>query len=286
MSRPPFLELPTGVVAVELPSAGMSGLLAEPPGPTRGSALLVPGFTGSREDFIAILAPLAELGWRTLAVSLPGQGGVPGFGARRSHTAVTLGAAVARAAEWLGTPVNLVGHSLGGLVTRRFVLAEPGQVASWTLMCSGPSALPESRWPELQAVVGALDHGVPLEEIWQAQLAADRAAGKPDPAADILSFLHDRFIRNDRFALADCAEILLTEPDLSAQVAALRARRQGCPSVTVLTGLADDTWPVAVQEALAATWRVPYVLLATGHSPAAEDPPATVAALADIFREQ
>ncbi len=34
----------------------------------RGTALLLPGYTGSKEDFIAMLAPLAEAGYRVVAV--------------------------------------------------------------------------------------------------------------------------------------------------------------------------------------------------------------------------
>jgi hypothetical protein len=39
----------------------------------RGSAVLVPGFTGSKEDFIAVLAPLAARGVHALALDLAGQ---------------------------------------------------------------------------------------------------------------------------------------------------------------------------------------------------------------------
>lgn len=287
MSRPPFLELPPGVRPVDLPTARVAGLLAEPLSPARGDVLLVPGFTGSKEDFIAVLRPLADLGWRVLALSLPGQGGVPGLGPRGSHTIAALGAAVGRAAQWLGDQaVHLVGHSMGGLVTRQLVLTEPAKIASWTLMCSGPGALPEQRWPELVALISAVDQGVPLEAIWQAQLAADRAAGSLEPPGPIRDFLHGRFVGNDPSSLADFAQILMTEPDRSAEIAELRAARSGRPPIAVLTGAADDAWPVAVQEQLAARWNVPFIVLATGHSPAAEAPWATASALSDIFSGQ
>ena len=51
-----------------------------PAGRRRGTALLVPGYTGSKEDFIALLAPLAAAGFRAVAVDQRGQyetGGPP-----------------------------------------------------------------------------------------------------------------------------------------------------------------------------------------------------------------
>ena len=40
--------------------------------------MLVPGFTGSKEDFVAVLAPLAAAGWRVVTYDQRGQHETPG----------------------------------------------------------------------------------------------------------------------------------------------------------------------------------------------------------------
>ena len=59
MSTPRSLALPDGIVAsvISTPRGGFATLRCSPgSAPVRGSALLVPGFTGSKEDFGSILA--------------------------------------------------------------------------------------------------------------------------------------------------------------------------------------------------------------------------------------
>src|ERR1700685_3583861 len=77
MSTPTSLELPEGTrrTTVETARGSFAALDAMPAaGPCElGSALLIPGYTGSKEDFIAILGQLAAAGRRVVAVDLRGQ---------------------------------------------------------------------------------------------------------------------------------------------------------------------------------------------------------------------
>lgn len=284
MSKPPFVALPSAVTVVDLPHGCATGLLAEPAGDHTGNVVLVPGFTGSKEDFIAVLEPLAELGWRTLAVDLPGQNGAPALGGPGSHSTAALAKTVAMAADWLGPePVHLVGHSMGGLITRATVLAAPTRIASWVPLCSGPSTIPAHRWPELTALRAALAGAVPLAAIWEQNRKAERDAGQAEPPREVLAFLHTRFLANDPHALADCALLLMTEPDRTEE---LRDLLQGAdaPEISVVTGVADDVWSVEVQQQLAADLGVRWVEVAgCGHSPAAENPIGTATALHGVF---
>ena len=52
-----------------------------------GTVLLVPGYTGSKEDFIALLGPLAAAGRRVVAVDL--RGPVPDAPAPTTRTPTT-----------------------------------------------------------------------------------------------------------------------------------------------------------------------------------------------------
>lgn len=251
----------------------------------RGDVLLVPGFTGSKEDYLAVLMPLAQHGWRVAAMDLPGQGGFAGLGPRGSHTLRTLADSVAAVAEWFapGRPVHLVGHSMGGLITRELVISEATRLASWVPMCSGPASVPAGGHAKLQQLEAALA-SFPIEVIWVHKEAMDRANGWDPPSQEVADFCAQRFLSNDPIALSDCAEILMTAPDRTDEAAAAIAAC-GLPAA-VLTGALDDEWPREQQAQMAARLGAPWhVLPGVGHNPATEDPEATAALLSDIFSD-
>ena len=145
-------------VAVLSPAGELSGLLTGPsaaslvdgtpaisaasaPGAVgENRALLVPGYTGSKEDYAPVLPFLGDAGWDVLAYSQRGQGGSAapaGLGAYGMSDFV--GDLIAVAEAWAGTSgrVHLVGHSFGGIVARAAVVTRPDLFASVTLFCSG-----------------------------------------------------------------------------------------------------------------------------------------------------
>ena len=155
----PFaLDSRVTAVAVPSPAGELSGLLTGPSAPSlvdgtpaisaasapgaagENRALLVPGYTGSKEDYAPVLHFLGEAGWDVLAYSQRGQGGSAapaGLGAYGMSDFV--GDLIAVAEAWAGTTgrVHLVGHSFGGIVARAAVVARPDLFASVTLFCSG-----------------------------------------------------------------------------------------------------------------------------------------------------
>ena len=155
----PFaLDSRVTAVAVPSPAGELSGLLTGPSAPSlvdgtpaispasapgaagENRALLVPGYTGSKEDYAPVLPFLGEAGWDVLAYSQRGQGGSAapaGLGAYGMSDFV--GDLIAVAEAWAGTTgrVHLVGHSFGGIVARAAVVARPDLFASVTLFGSG-----------------------------------------------------------------------------------------------------------------------------------------------------
>lgn len=250
----------------------MATLVASPPDPT-GSILLAPGFTGSKEDFLPLLEPIATAGYTGVAVDLPGQfesTGWSGFGE------VSLAAVLVELADQLTPPVHLVGHSMGGLVARRAVLRSPGSFASLMLMCSGRAAIPSHKHGELRALIQALEV-MPLEAIWRAKSAADGPVGDPD----IDAFLARRFTSNEPAAMAAMAQLLLDAPDRTSELAASTTVND--VDVLVLHGADDDAWTGTEQRAMAEELGAAYAVVEdAGHSPAVENPERTARHLIDF----
>ncbi|MFJ8432268.1 alpha/beta fold hydrolase [Kitasatospora sp. NPDC094019] len=294
MSTPPFLTLPPSARALRVVTARgrFAALRAEPTGKVRGSALLVPGFTGSKEDFIALLEPLASAGYRVTAVDQRGQYETGGpHDDPAAYAVAALGADVralteALAAEDGSGPPHLLGHSLGGQVVREAVLAAAGAAAnggpalpwaSLTLMSTGPGPIDPAEAERTRLLVGVLPT-MGLEEIWQVmqQMEADGARARRRPSPEVAAFLHRRWLANVPQALITTGGHLVAAPDRVAELAAVTA---GLPAL-VLSGVQDYAWPVPEQTAMAERLGARRVIVAdAGHSPNAEQPAATAEAL-------
>jgi pimeloyl-ACP methyl ester carboxylesterase len=292
MSNPPFLDPPPGTHRASIATARGSfaalDLAAE--GAERGLALLVPGFTGSKEDFIAVLQPLAAAGWRVVAYDQRGQYESAQHGTGHADPAEAyaigaLGQDVLAVVDALGGRPHLVGHSFGGLVARAAVLSAPARFASLTLMSSGPGAMPGAQQRQtLRQLEQALPvHGI--EAVWRAKCELDRATGWwPPENPETAEFLERRFLANSPTALAAKAEQLRTAPDEVDALARVLAAPEG-PPAQVVFGEHDDGWPVGDQERMAERLGVPAVCIPGAvHSPAAERPAETAAVLDAFWR--
>lgn len=281
MSTPPFLTLPPGVSPARLPTGqgDLAALVAGPAGPAdpRPPVLLVPGFTGSKEDFIAILAPIAGAGHPVTAIDQRGQFESAGTGEASAYDVKALAEDVLAVARHLGAPVHLLGHSFGGLVARAAALADHTALRSLTLMSSGPAAIPHPAASNLELIARALPV-MDLESIWavKRQMEVPTETVPLDPETE--EWLHRRFVANDPVALLRLAEQLLTETDRVDELA-----RVALP-VHVVYGDADDAWTPGDQAAMAARLGAAVtVLQGCAHSPAAELPEPTAAALLDFW---
>ena len=251
----------------------IAALVCEPDGPPRSTILLVPGFTGSKEDFRLLLEPLADAGHRAVAVDQRGQFQSPGTEDLADYTTRALGRDVLAVAEQLGEPVHLVGHSFGGLVSRAAVLQRPGAFRSLVLMGSGPAGLTGPRVDVLPLMRPLLEQGMPaLVEAVDQLNAADQRWLALD--ASVQGFLRDRMLASSARALLGMADALTGEPD---RVEELRAT--GLP-VLVLHGEGDDAWTPALQAEMAVRLGATHAVVpGAAHSPAVENPDDTLTAL-------
>lgn len=277
MSAPTSLDLPVGVQVVTLrtPRGDFAAHVAAPQDTLRGDVLLIPGFTGSKEDFTPILPLLASAGWQVTAYDQRGQYqtvGSPvddysldGFAADAI--------AVREVAAGPGTRSHLLGHSFGGLVAQAALLAAPQSWSSLTLMCTGPAgfdAPPQTK--PLAAFIDALD-SIGAEKVFEIQ------QGKKAPVApEILTFLRDRFTANSPQSLKAIAAHLTDADDRIDEITALDLPK------FVVRGRDDDEWSPQVQARMAERLGLEAIVIGdSAHSPAVENPTATAQILAGLF---
>ncbi|WP_298802533.1 alpha/beta fold hydrolase [uncultured Pseudokineococcus sp.] len=292
------LPLPDGVepLVLEVAVGRLTALRARPrdedgrPAPARGTAVLVPGFTGSKEDFLALLPLLAARGWDAWAYSQRGQADSArspddaGAGRGTGYLLADLAADAvevvrlvggARPPRGAGRPlpgVHLLGHSFGGVVARAAALAAPELLADLVLLCSGPHGwlgrkadLP----PRLAAAGG--------RSLW----ALDNpglAERDPRDLEPLDAFLRERSERTSTAALLGAVAVLADTADPTEELAGT-----GLP-VLVAHGEDDDAWPQAWQRAMTARLGARHEVVAgAGHLPNAENPGATAALLDDFW---
>ncbi|MBO3750874.1 alpha/beta fold hydrolase [Streptosporangiaceae bacterium NEAU-GS5] len=277
MSTPRFLTLPPGVRARRLETAvgAFAALEAVPVSGVaeRWPALLVPGFTGSKEDFIAILQTLAQAGRRVVAIDLRGQFETPGPDDPEAYSCASLGADVDAIASLVGAgePVHLLGHSFGGLVTREAVLDGTAKLASYALMSSGPAGIVGPRERAGRMMLSELPE-LGLEHLWANRMEPEALqAGVP---LDIVAFLRKRLFANSPTGLMTMAREVLDARDRLDEL---------CTSglaTLVLFGEHDDGWPPGMQAEMADRLEAECVVVPGAvHSPAVEAPETTASAL-------
>jgi pimeloyl-ACP methyl ester carboxylesterase len=282
VSTPRFLELPDGVRRRRLETRrGSFAALEALPGSRvceRLPALLVPGFTGSKEDFLAVLQPLAAADRRVVAIDMRGQYESPGPDDPSAYSLTTLGADVRAAAEALGRGkrVHLVGHSFGGLAARAAVLTGMPRLASLTLMGSGPAGITGSRAMDLTVLLAAMAQ-IGVQRLWDESLGPQHQADGTPPK--IAAFLRTRMLRNSPTGLRVMAEELLSCPDRVDELA-----HAAHAPLLVVYGEEDDAWDPAVQEEMAKRLNARRVCIpAAAHAPAVEAPDTTASTLTSFW---
>lgn len=269
---PPGVE----VLTVPSPAGDLTALWAPAQGEERGRVLAVPGFTGSKEDFTHFLPLLTREGFSVLAYSQRGQADSAAPRGRRNYRLADFAGdtlSVARAWGEAGTPLHLLGHSFGGVVSRAAVIEDPALFRTLTLFSSGPRAIPDIVSP---ALLAALPHGHIGHQLLRRTIHPDMPT---TPQADPrLEMLRQRVEATSDDNLVGIARILTTYADTTADLAAT-----GVP-VHLVHGAEDPVWPrewygPETEELHALHTVIPHAQ----HSAQLENPPALAAALVDFW---
>jgi pimeloyl-ACP methyl ester carboxylesterase len=249
--------------------------------PAARPVLLLPGYTGSKEDFAPLLRPLSDAGLFVTAVDLPGQYESAGPDDPRAYSPDALAASVLEVAAELGPDVHLLGHSFGGLVARAAVIARPSQFASLVLLCSGPAALAGLRRRRIEQLEPVLAEGGVGAVFAVMQNALLTEPGYVEPPPELADFFERRFLAGPAVGLQGMGDALRTEPDRVAELAATGVR------TLVACGEQDDAWPPDLQADMARRLGCPFRTIAhAAHSPAVENAPATVDLLRSFWLAQ
>lgn len=278
-----LLELPNGVekVEIDLSTHRLSALATNTNAVNQELVLCVPGFTGSKEDYVAILPPLSAAGYKVISFDQRGQFESKYPSQAGGFTLENLAKDVLAIAKKFETPVHLIGHSMGGLVAATAVLAESSLFGSVTLLCSGPAAIPQDRQKNISAIRKGFPQ-TPLDAAWRIIEAEEKKSNPDKFTPEVWEFRKNRWMQNSPQALHEHAVILQDTPDLSQDLAKVLAK-ENIPAL-VLTGEHDDIWPLPLQQEMAKTLNADYVMVAlAGHSPARERPSETAAALIEFF---
>ena len=281
--HPVFGALPVpehvDTVAVDLPVGRLSAYRVVPPGGlaaarSRGTVLVVPGYTGSKEDFRIALPLLRDAGWAVVVISRRGQADSVAPPALADHALAEEAADVVRVAALLddGRPVHLLGHSLGGVIARAAAIASPSSFRSVTLLCSGPHGWTDRKY---------LERGLTAEKGSAALFDAVNPAthGLADDELDPdLAFVRMRMRATSDHSIVGGGLILEDLDDTTAELAAT-----GLP-VLVAHGEHDAAWPIAWQRDTADRLDSRYEVVAQAfHSPQIERPADTVRLLGDFW---
>jgi pimeloyl-ACP methyl ester carboxylesterase len=272
-TRPMAEQLtPNRAARVELPTphGPVAALAAQPNGADLGATvLLLPGYTGSKEDFAPLVDPLLDAGLGVVAVDLPGQYESGGPDDERAYLPAALGPVVAGLVSRLSPRrVVLLGHSFGGLVARSAVL-HGAAVSGLVLLCSGPGELP----PGLRRSM--LELGEPImrqQGITAVQRLREQAQiGTVPLPPELAEFHRVRFLESLPSALLGMGYALRSEPDRVGDLASALARTS--TPCLIACGETDDAWPIAAQRRMADRLRAPFVTIpAAGHNPNVENP--------------
>ncbi|WP_078630272.1 alpha/beta fold hydrolase [Streptomyces roseochromogenus] len=244
--------------------------------PAGTTALLVPGFMGSKEDFLPLLSHLSEGGVRVLAVDNRGQYETGSASPKPAYSRDDLASDLVAIAKQVNAgPVHLVGHSYGGLLARAAVLATQGDPTLWasvTFMNFGPASVSTWQQERLQTLLSVVD-SMPLADMWP--FVRNEEAYTPP---DVESFMEQRWLSNSPQQLAAAAKQMLNETDETSRLARLSIPK------SVISGTPDETWAPEGVEQMARELGARFIRIeGGGHSPNVHRPTETASALLDFW---
>lgn len=275
--------MPVQFSRVEISRGSLTSFEATPdavsgPGAIRGTVLMVPGYTGSKEDFLPLAPYVTAAGYRLVAYSQLGQydsDGPDGPGLETEYTVEKFAADLLEVLEQVapGEKVHLLGHSFGGVVTRHAVITAPDRFLDYVILDSLPGGentdTGEVNVPQMVEVLRTEGN----EGMWKTMFGQLEAMF-PAPVRELL---HKRILQTRTANLIGIGLTMADEPDRVAELAAT-----GGPMLVVAGE--NDFIPVSVQRDMAERLGARFEMLAgAGHTPNEEMPEELTAVLVPFW---
>lgn len=254
---------------VDLPQ-GQLAIAVHEPVHHKGDAILVHGFTGSKEDFDYIAPLLAARGYRVFAPDLRAQHESPFAKDVSGYSLTAFARDIVDIAEHfqLDHP-HLLGHSYGGVSSQRAVATAPELFRSLTLLCSGPSAMPK---PRFSTMLKEKLEGKSMQEGWD-EFAEELY--ESHPRKDLMK---KRWLANDPLALITMSK------EISTFTSVIPALATSQIAAHIVYGENDDAWPLEMQDQMAADLSATITVIKdAGHCPNEDQPEATATVIADFW---
>jgi pimeloyl-ACP methyl ester carboxylesterase len=262
----------------DAPSGSLAVIESGQPGDPR--IVLVPGVTGSKEDFILMLPPLAAAGFHVLAYDMAGQyeshdAGPENLSPPRAHYDHDLFVAdLIAILESTSGPAHVLGYSFAGTVVQIALTRRPELFLSLTLLSAPPQSGQGFRGVKRIGWVSGLASGRvgAALMIW----GVERNFVHVPPGR--LRFVRHRFLQTRRASVADIISLMKRAPDLDSTIAAIR--------IPKLVAVGEhDLWPIELHRALADSIGARLAAYPTGHSPCETSPNQLVRDLLDLYAE-
>ncbi|WP_370296736.1 alpha/beta fold hydrolase [Agromyces sp. LHK192] len=248
-------------------------------GPADGDrVLLVPGATGSKEDFVLMLPLLAAAGYRVESYDLAGQYESYAAGPERLHPARRRYDADLFLDDLLAVldagsrPVHVLGYSFAGTLAQRALVAHPEAFASLTLLTSPPE--PGQAFRGVKTIGAFSSLASPHQGATLMLWGIRNNLNKVPPGR--LAFVRERFALTRRESVGDIIEAMMHTPDLRAEVAAV-------PIPKLVAVGSHDLWPVELHRRSAQELGARISVYETGHSPCETAPHQLVRDMLELF---
>jgi pimeloyl-ACP methyl ester carboxylesterase len=261
---------------VDAPSGRLATLAMGEAGHPR--VLLVPGVTGSKEDFVLMLPLLAAAGYRVESYDMAGQyeshaAGPENLSPPQKHYTHELFVAdLVHVLEQGQTPAHVLGYSFAGTVAQLAFRERPELFASLTLLSAPPQPGQGFRGVKRIGRISSLTTG----RVGAALMIWGVRRNFTHVPPRRLEFVRDRFALTRRSAVADIIALMKRAPDVRPVLAA-----SGMPKLVAVGE--HDLWPLTLHAGLAESIGATLAVYRTGHSPCETAPHELVHDLLELY---
>ena len=246
--------------------------------PAHPRVVLVPGVTGSKEDFALMLPLLAAAGFRAESYDMAGQYESHAAGpenlspAQKHYTHELFVSDLVFVLEQGSTPAHVLGYSFAGTVAQLAFVARPDLFASLTLLSAPPQPGQGFRGVKRIGPISNLTTG----RVGAALMIWGVRNNFTHVPPGRLKFVRDRFALTRRAAVADIIALMKRAPDVRQVLEAARMPK------LVAVG-EHDLWPLALHAGLAESIGATIAVYRTGHSPCETAPHELVHDLLELY---